>query len=614
MAFLHVIGAFLKGLWHALDGLRKVLHLVLLLVLFGILFAATRSSLPFIPGSAALVLSPQGMIVEELSGDPLERALLESAGEGRPETRRQDLIDVIAAAAEDERIKALVLDLGGLQGAGLPTLESIGVAIDTFRESGKPVLAWGGYYDQRQYYLAARADEVYLDPYGTVIIEGYGYFRQYLKGAADKLGVDVHLFKVGTHKTAPETFTRKDMSPEDREEARVWLAALWDGWKTAVGAARDVAPERLQAYADGAAEGVAAVGGDLAQYALGSGLVDGLRTWEQFEERVAEDSGTDTDEHSFRSVDWRSYLTVVRSEAALHRTPDHNVGVIVASGDILDGEQPRGTVGGDTLAGLLREARYDDTIDAVVLRIDSPGGSMFAAEQIRREVDALREAGKPVVASMADIAASGGYLIAAPADRILAAPTTITGSIGVYMVFPTLETTLAKIGITSDGIGTTDLSGAGRIDRDLNPELASILQSSVEHAYRQFISQVAQYRQRPFDEIDSIGQGKVWSGADAKAAGLIDDFGDMDEAIDEAARLGSLPEDHGVVWIEPSLTWREMLALRIRSAAAGAFGWLGLELSLPSIPLMERIAPELRRLAAMTHAGRPLYWCPCRVD
>lgn len=239
---------------------------------------------------------------------------------------------------------------------------------------------------------------------------------------------------------------------------------------------------------------------------------------------------------------------------------------------------------------------------------------MFAAEQIRREVDALREAGKPVVASMADIAASAGYLIAAPADRILAAPTTITGSIGVYMVFPTLETSLAKIGITSDGIGTTELSGAGRIDRDLNPELGSILQSNVEHAYRQFVSQVAQYRQRPFDEIDSLAQGKVWSGLDAKAAGLIDDFGDLDEAIEEAARLGSLPEDYGVVWVEPSLTWKDMLALRIRSALAGAFGWLGLEFGLPSIPMMERVAPELLRLYEMTRTGRPLYWCPCRVD
>jgi len=609
MAFLHAIGTFLKGLWHALDGLRKVLHLVLLLALFGVLFAATRSSLPFIPGTAALVLSPQGVIVEEL-----DRAILEASGEGRPETRRQDLVDVIEAAAEDDRIKALVLDLGALRGGGLPTLEEIGVAIDGFRDAGKPVLAWGGYFDQRQYYLAARADEVYLDPYGTVIIEGYGYFRQYLKGAADKLGIDVHLFKVGTHKTAPETFTRKDMSAEDREEARVWLTALWDGWKAAVGAARDLAPERLQAYSDGAAEGIAAAGGDLAQYALGAGLVDELKTWEQFEARVAEESGTDFDEHSFRSVDWRSYLTVLRSEAALHREPDHNVGVIVASGDMLDGEQPPGTVGGDTLAALLREARYDDAIDAVVLRIDSPGGSMFAAEQIRREVDALREAGKPVVASMADIAASAGYLIAAPADRILAAPTTITGSIGVYMVFPTLETSLAKIGITSDGIGTTELSGAGRIDRDLNPELASILQSNVEHAYRQFVSQVAQYRQRPFDEIDSLAQGKVWSGVDAKAAGLIDDFGDLDEAIEEAARLGSLPEDYGVVWVEPSLTWKDMLALRIRSAVAGAFGWLGLEFGLPSIPMMERVAPELRRLYEMTRTGRPLYWCPCRVD
>lgn len=413
MTLFSAIGSFFKGIWHAIDGFRKVLHLILLLVIFGILFAATRSSLPFVPGDAALVLAPEGRIVEQLSGDPLDRAFRDATGEGPPETRLQDLLDVIEAATDDDRISAMVLDLGSLQRAGLPALQDLGKAVDAFRASGKKVFAWGGYFDQRQYLLAAHADEVYLDPYGAVIVEGYGYFRQYLKGTADKLGVDVHVFKVGTHKSYPETFTRSDMSPEDREEAKVWLTSLWGAWKSDVATARGLEPQALQDYADKAGAGVRAVDGDLAQYALSSGLVDGLKSHEQFEEIVSEESGVDESEHSFPSVDWRSYLAVMRSERALHKNKDHNVGVVVASGEILDGEQPPGTVGGKTLSDLLRDIRYDDSIDAVVLRIDSPGGSMFASEMIRREIEALQEAGKPVVASMSSVAASGGYYIAA---------------------------------------------------------------------------------------------------------------------------------------------------------------------------------------------------------
>jgi protease-4 len=609
-----MIGAFFRGLWHALDGLRKALHLILLLFLFGILFAVTRSSLPFIPAQAALVIAPEGRIVEELSGDPLDRAVAETLGEDRPETRLQDLLDVIAAAADDRRIRALVLDLGSLDGAGLPALQDLGRAVDAFRESGKKVFAWGPWFDQRQYYLAARADEVYIDPYGAVLVEGYGYFRQYLKGTADKLGVDVHVFKVGTHKSAPDTFTRSDMSPEDREEARRWVGALWDSWKEGVAAARHVEPGVLQDYADKAGAGLRQVEGDLAQYALARGLVDGLKTSEEFDRAVADVAGWDDEEHSYRAVDWRPYLTVLRSERALHKSADHKVGVVVAAGDILDGEQPPGTIGGDTLSGMLRDLRYDDSVDAVVLRIDSPGGSMFAAEQIRREVDALKEAGKPVVASMSSVAASGGYYIAAPADRIFAAPTTITGSIGVYAMFPTFERTLGKVGITSDGFGTTALAGAGRLDRDLNPQLGEVLQASVEHAYRKFVGLVAEARGRPFAEVDGIAQGRVWSGADAKAAGLVDEFGTLEDAIKAAAELGKLPQGYGIEWVEPQRSWREVLALKLRTRLAVALDWMGISLGGPRLPLPNTVVTEVRNLLALGAGGRPIYWCACRVD
>jgi protease-4 len=614
MTLFSAIGSFFKGIWHAIDGFRKVLHLILLLIIFGILFAATRSSLPFVPGDAALVLAPEGRIVEQLSGDPLDRAFRDATGEGPPETRLQDLLDVIEAAADDDRISAMVLDLGSLQRAGLPALQDLGRAVDAFRASGKKVFAWGGYFDQRQYFLAAHADEVYLDPFGAVLVEGFGYFRQYMKGAADKLGVEIHVFKKGTHKSALDTLTRSDMSPEDREAATVWLASLWDAWKSDVARARGLESRALQDYADKAGAGVRAADGDLAQYALSSGLVDGLKTWEQFEEVVSEEAGVDDSEHSFPSVDWRSYLAVMRSERALHKGEDRNVGVVVASGEILDGEQPPGTVGGKTLSDLLREVRYDDSIDAVVLRIDSPGGSMFASEMIRREIEALQEAGKPVVASMSSVAASGGYYIAAPTARIFAAPTTITGSIGVYAMFPSLERTLGKIGITSDGLGTTELADAGRIDRSLNPQLREILQSTVEFAYRQFVSMVASKRERPFEEIDSVAQGRVWSGVDAKAAGLVDEFGSLRDAIEAAAKLGQLPDPYGVKWIEPSVTWRQALALRLRTAAAASLGWTGFDFGLPRLPLPDSITIELQRLLELGRNGRPVYWCACRVD
>ncbi len=614
MAFFRILGRFFKGLWHGLDGLRKVLHLIVLLVLFGIFFAASRSSLPYLPGSAALVLAPEGRIVEQLSGDALDRALQEASGEGRPETRLQDLLDVIDEAAGDRRIKALVLDLSRLETAGLPVLQDIGQALGKFRESGKKVFVWGAYFDQRQYYLAAHADETYLDPFGAVIIEGYGYFRQYLKGTVDKLGVEVHVFKAGTYKSATETFSRTDMSAEDREEATVWVNQLWEGWKRGTAVARGLEPAVLQDYADKAAEGVAEAEGDLAQYALRRGLVDGLKTLEQFDARVIEEAGADDDGISYRSVDWRAYLTVLRSEEALHRAPLRNVGVVVAAGEILDGEQPPGTVGGDSLAALLRDARLDDSIYTVVLRVDSPGGSMLASEQISREISALRDAGKPVVVSMGTQATSGGYYFAAPADRILASAETITGSIGVFVMFPTFEQTLAKIGITSDGFGTTTLSGASRLDRPLNPELARVLQSSVDNSYRKFVSHVALSRQRPYEEIDGIAQGRVWSGADALKAGLIDGLGSLEDAIADAAALAGLEDDYGVQWVEPAYGWQQMLAMRLRVSAARIIAWSGLQVRSPMSSVMSMLPANLRNLIELGRAGKPIYWCACRVE
>ncbi len=612
MPVLRTVWALLKGVWFALDGLRKVLHLLLLLFLFGALLSASQTELPFIPRGAALVLAPQGYLVEELSGDPLERALNRAAGQDRPETRLRDLVDVVDHARDDDRIRALVLDLGGLDGAGLPMLQDLARSIRWFRESGKKVYVHGQGYSQRQYFLAAQADEVYLDPMGYVLLDGFGYFRTYFRGALDKLAVDVHVFKVGRHKSAPEEWTRQDMSAADREDARVWVGALWDSYKADVAAARELEPQLIQAYADEAAAGVSATGGDVAQYALARGLVDGLKTSQEFEQLVAEEAGHDDDTGGYRAVGWESYLAYVRSEQGLARGAGKSIAVIVAAGEILDGEQSAGLVGGDTLAARLRELRLDDDYSAVVLRIDSPGGSMMASELIRREVAALSAAGKPVVASMGTVAASGGYYIAMDADRILAAPTTITGSIGVYAVIPTFQRTLGKIGITSDGFGTTGLAGQAELDRELGPDARQILQASVEHAYRSFVDKVAQARERRPEEIEGLAQGRVWTGADARAAGIIDELGDVDEAIAEAARLAGIEDDYDVEWIEREVSWRDALALHLRSATAWAVDAIAPDgFSLPGVGAA---LARARALLALADEGRPVYLCSCRVE
>jgi len=612
MPVLRACWAFLKGLWFALDGMRRVLHLLLLLFLFGVLFAVSQTQLPFIPGSAALVLAPQGYLVEQLSGDPLERALARLAGEGRSETRLRDLVDVVDQARDDDRIRALVLDLEGLDGAGLPMMQDLAQSIRWFRESGKKVYAYGQGFTQRQYFLAAQADEVYLDPMGYVLLDGFAYYRTYFRGALDKLAVDVNVFKVGSHKSSPEEWTRTSMSAEDREDARVWIGALWDSYKNDVAAARNLDPALIQAYADEAAAGVRSTGGDVAQYALARGLVDGLKTRAEFEQLVAEVAGKDKDTGGFRSVDWQGYLSYVRNEERLERGASQSIAVVVASGEILDGEQPPGLVGGDTLAALLRKIRLDDDHAAVVLRIDSPGGSMMASEVIRREVAALREAGKPVVASMSTVAASGGYYIAMDADHIIAAPTTITGSIGVYAVIPTFQRTLAKIGITNDGFGTTTLSGQAELDRELGPEARQILQASVEHAYRTFVDHVARARERRPEEIDGLAQGRVWTGADARAAGIVDELGGIDEAIAEAARLADVGDDYDVDWIAQQLTWRDAFAMHLRGAAA----WVVESLAPrgPALPGVGMALARARALVALAAEGRPLYLCGCRVD
>jgi protease-4 len=616
MVIMRAIGALFRFVLRALDVLRKVLHLALLLIIFGALLVASSTSLPILPHRAALVVAPTGALVEELSGDPLERAIERTGGESSPETLVKDLVDAIRAARDDKRIAVLVLDLEGLEAAGLSKLQDLAAAIGEFRRSGKKVYAWASYYDQRQYYLAAQADNVYLDPFGAVLIEGFGYYRGYYKGALDKLAVDVNVFKVGSHKSAPESFTRSDMSPEDEESARRWLDDLWARYRADVARARRIDAAAVQAYADDAPAGIRAHDGDAAQYAQGAGLVTALKTRDQFEQELIAVVGED-DGYSFNGVDAADYLTVVRSEAALHRERPRKIAVVVASGEILDGDQPPGTVGGDSLVQTLRDARNDDDVAAVVLRIDSPGGSMLASEFIRREIEALQRDDKPVVASMGTVAASGGYYIAMEADRILAQPTTITGSIGVFAIVPTFERTLEKVGVTSDGVGTTRLAGSMDLGRSLSPEIRDILQASIEHAYRTFVGKVATARGREFDAIDSVAQGQVWTGAEAVKVGLVDRLGTLDDAVVEAATLAKLtPKDYELEWYRPEWSLTDRLLADFRARVAAGVADLSPELAVPRrLPGYAAALREWRRVGRIAaRPGTVQAYCACSLE
>ncbi len=604
---------FFGLIWRFLEGVRKVLHLAFLLVIFGFVLAALHTSIPIVPRSAALVIAPEGQLVEQISGDAVRRAFGEASGGPAPETLLRDVTDAIAAAKTDARIKLIVLNLDELEPSGLSKLQEVGAALRDFRASGKRVIAAGDAFSQTQYYLAAQAGEVYLDPMGEVSVTGFSYYRMYFKDAIEKLSVDLNVFRAGTFKSYTDQFSRNDMAPSEREETSVWLESLWNAYTQDVARARSLPPGVLKDYITEQPGALQSVGGDMAKMALQRGLVTALKSRRQVADDLKGLVGEDEDSHTFNAIKMNQYLAAVRSKTVLKSKSDAKVGIVVASGEIFDGHQLPGAIGGESTSNLLREARYDNTVKAVVLRVDSPGGSEFASEKILREVQALRKAGKPVVVSMSTYAASGGYYIAAAANQIFASPTTITGSIGVFSYIPTFQRTLEKLGIKVDGIGTTPLAGDLRIDRALGPATKQLLQASVDHAYAQFVHRVADGRKKSYEDIDKIAQGRVWAGADAQRIGLVDHLGGLKDATDAAAKLAELGAAYDVEYIEPELSLREELLMQIRSQAVRVGAWVGL---IPQRSAVERILdPLFDQARAITQLKDPrgLYsYCWCR--
>jgi protease IV len=611
------VGSALRGffglVWRILDGVRRVLHLILLLVVFGFILAALHTSIPVVPRSAALVIAPEGELVEQLSSDPLRRALGQASGGPAPETLLRDVTDAIAAAKSDARIKLIVLDVGSLDSSGLSKLQEIGAALRDFRTSGKRVVAAADSMDQTQYYLAAQAGEVYLDPMGLVYLDGFSYYRMFLKDAIDKLGIDVNVFRAGTYKSFTDEFSRSDMAPSEREESSVWLEALWNAYQLDVTRARSLPAGALNGFVADENAALAAVNGDAAKLALQRGLVTALKSRRQLADELKGLVGEDEDTHSFNAIGMSQYLTSVRSKRVLKSKSDSKVGIVVAAGEILDGHQPPGTIGGESTADLLRQARYDNTVKAVVLRVDSPGGSMFASEQILREVQSLRKAGKPVVVSMSTYAASGGYYISAAANQIFASATTLTGSIGVFSVVPTFQRTLEKLGVKVDGVGTTARAGDMRMDRTLTPARRQLLQSSVDHAYAEFLRRVGEGRKKSVEDVDKIAQGRVWAGADAQRVGLVDHLGGLKDASDAAAKLAELGADYDVDYIEPELSLREELLMQLRTESLRMGQIAGI---IPPHSDLERVLDpivEQARAIARLNDPRGLYaYCWCR--
>ena len=606
--------SFFSALWRGLDGLRKALHLILLLVIFGLLIGVLRGSVPRIPSKAALLIVPEGQLVEQLSGDPLERAVQETRGEQHRETLLWDLTDSIRTAAADPRIPAVALDLEKFEGGTQPTLEELAAALREFRASGKKVIAYGVELSQERYYLAAQADEVLLDPMGFVLIDGYDRYRMYLKDALDKLGVEINVFRVGAFKSAVETYTRTNMSAEDREESRAYLSALWSAYQEAVTRARKLQPDALAKYVGSLSKTVPAAGGDAARVALQAGLVTALKTRIEFEQRLVTLVGKDDNNGSFKSVSADDYVHYAHAQKKLTADGKARIGVIVAEGEILDGEQPPGTIGGESMVRLLRQARTDKDVKAVVLRVDSPGGSVLASEEIYRELVALRGAGKPIVVSMSGYAASGGYYISAPADEIWASPATITGSIGIFAIIPTVDRTLGKVGVSVDGVGTTPLSGQLRIDRPLGEEARALLQSTVSRGYSEFLERVANGRKKTRDEVDQIAQGRVWAGTDARRLGLVDQIGSFNDAAKAAARRAKVT-DYALEFIEPELTWAQALAMQLRSSLA-ALVMRASPGEAALAQLAQRLDPVTREAQRLARFGVPnhLYaYCFCEV-
>jgi protease-4 len=562
------------GLFSLLNTSRKIIiNLVFFTLLLIFIIAITRDekNITVEPGSA-LILNIRGDIVEQKHDiDPMDAFISEALEQPNTATEvlLTDILSVIKQATTDDRISMMVLDLENMQGSGITKLSDIAKALTEFKSQGKKIIAIGEQYSQNQYYLASYADDIWLNPKGWMLLDGYGRYQLYFKSALEKLSISQHIFRVGTYKSAVEPYIRDSMSAAAKEANQLWLTDLWQQYKIDVAQQRNFAVSNFDENIDVLVTKLKAANGNIAEYALANNWVDALKTREQMKQDLINVVGSNGDK-GYKNIAFDDYLTLINSNTLMESTSSNKVAIIVAKGTILTGNQKPGTIGGTSTAALLRQARDNENVKAVVLRVDSPGGSAYASEIIRQEVELLKASGKPVVASMGTYAASGGYWISAPADKIYASPTTITGSIGIFGFFMTFENTLSKLGIYTDGVGTTDIAGFG-ITRELTPGMANIIQLNIERGYRDFVELVANNRNMTTAQVDAIAQGRVWSGSKALELGLVDALGDLDNAIEAAAQLANL-ESYDRLLIEKEKSPRTLFLQSLLGQASIFFG------------------------------------------
>ncbi len=560
-----ILRRFFGGIWRAISLVRHITFNLIFAILFIFILVSIFSSddKVEIPESAALILNLSGDLVEEKRYvDPLDQVLNQGMGseEEEPEILLTDLLKTIQAAKADERIKAIVLDLSSFGSGSMDKLTMVGASLQEFKAAGKKVLATGDYYSQNQYFLASYADSINLNPMGTVLLEGFGSYPMYYKSALEKLKITTHVFKVGTYKSAVEPFTRDTMSDEAKEANKAWLDELWASYKLQVSERRGFAVDNFDETITGLYQKLQAVNGDMTQYALDAKLVDSIKSREEFRQDLIALVG-ESEKHSFNQIQFKDYQAQVLPPVHYDNPLTEKVAVVVARGTIIDGSAKAGTIGGDSTAALLRRARFDEKVKAVVLRIDSGGGSAFASEVIGQEIKLLKAAGKPVIASMGAVAASGGYWIAAPANEIWASPTTITGSIGIFGLFHTLENAMPVLGLNIDGVGTSELAGLSSglpLFKGLTPEVSGIFQLLINKGYEDFIGMVSENRGMSKEAVDKVAQGRVWTGTKALEFGLVDKLGTFDDAIAAAAEKAGLKQ-YDIKVMEQELTPTEQL-------------------------------------------------------
>ena len=587
--------------WRALDATRRlVLNLLFLLLLIIVLWAIFGGGLKPLAGNTALVLDIKGDLVEQHSSSVRESLMSGlGAGDVRRTVALRDLLTVLDAAAKDKNISSVVLMLDEMDGAGLAMLHEVGAAIDRVKAAGKPVVAWGGTYDQKRYLLASHASEIYVHPMGMVMIEGFGRRRNYYRDALDKVGVTVNLMKVGTYKSFAEPYIGNGPSQAATEADTVLYNALWSDYTARVEKNRKLKPGTIGAWIDTLPQQMTAAGGNAAKVALDAKLVDGLKTRDEVRAMMIKRGAPDESNKTFRQVSFDDFLA--RNPPKLFGDA---VGVIVAAGDITDGTGGPGIVGGRSTADLIRRAREDDEVKAVVLRVDSPGGSAYGSELIRRELELTRAAGKPVVVSMGNVAASGGYWISMAADEVIADPGTITGSIGVFALLPTAEKVGDKLGIHTAGVTTTWLADAYNPLRPLDPRFTQLVQSSINHVYSEFTTKAAQARKTTPQQIDSVGQGRVWTGVQAKEHGLIDRLGSYGDALKSAAARAKLGTDYRVAYLERDGSFFERLLMRMGVAADTAI----------TVQVKLGLLPEIVPPAATAGAMKDMAWLAGMAD